>query len=198
MKIDNIAIRNKTQDLEKEIERLKSQLNFSSTCTIQKTEDFDWNNVRNYEIGTVIHEMLLDGSAIDFVIADNGVIAMKQCFEDAVSMSDIKDFIKEKYDLFPDRIKSAIVPRKIDKDEMNVWLFSEKEVFGKNTYGYKEEGKQIEYFKSIFNRAIGKWWWLRSPSAGATNRFCLVHATGSPDALTARSSGGACLGFYVE
>jgi hypothetical protein len=89
MKIDNIAIRNKTQDLEKEIERLKSQLNFSSTCTIQKTEDFDWNNVRNYEIGTVIHEMLLDGSAIDFVIADNGVIAMKQCFEDTASMCQI-------------------------------------------------------------------------------------------------------------
>lgn len=198
MKIDNIAIRNKTQDLEKEIERLKSQLNFSSTCTIQKTEDFDWNNVRNYEIGTVIHEMLLDGSAIDFVIADNGVIAMKQCFEDTASMFDIKDFIEEKYDLFPDRIKSAIVPRKIDKDEMNVWLFSEKEVFGKNTYGYKEEGKQIEYFKSIFNRAIGKWWWLRSPSASHTNNFCYVDTTGSPNANHASFSGGVCLGFYVE
>lgn len=193
-----IEIRNKIQDLEKEMERLKSQLNFSPTCTIPITEDFDWYNARNYKIGTVIHETLLDGSAIDFVIADNGVIAMKQCFEDAVSMSDIKDFIKEKYDLFPDRIKSAIVPRKIDKDEMNVWLFSEKEVFGKNTYGYKEEGKQIEYFKSIFNRAIGKWWWLRSPSASYSSYFCNVNRAGSPSHNDAYNSGGVCLGFYVE
>lgn len=76
---------------------------------------------------------------------------------------DLKKWLETKYrDSLPEELK-ALRPK--------VRLLKEIEVFGKNEFGIKEKGKQIEYFKNVKHRITAfnscdeysRWWWLDTP-----------------------------------
>ena len=64
-----------------------------------------------------------------------------------------------------------------------LFLLSEIEVFGTNTYSKSGEGNQYEYYSSGNSAAktrkgTSDGWWLRSPQSGSTTRFCQVNNSG--------------------
>ena len=67
-----------------------------------------------------------------------------------------------------------------------LFLLSEVEVFGSNSYSYASEGTQYAWFKAG-NRKIKTYndaavaWWLRSPASVNTNSFCYVNTSGASD-----------------
>lgn len=88
------------------------------------------------------------------------------------------------------------------------FLLSEFEVFGSISYGNtNEKNKQAQYaYYSAGNSKIkykhdgtstAAYWWLRSPDAGNSNSFVYVHADGTVDNNSARSSLGFAPGFCV-
>ena len=96
----------------------------------------------------------------------------------------------------------------IRTDAMYLWLFSEIEVFGKTTYSYAGEGTQYPYFatsaeriKRLSNGAgAASDWWERSPRRNYGDRhFCLVDASGIPNAGngTHNLSRAVCFGFCI-
>ena len=96
----------------------------------------------------------------------------------------------------------------IRTDAMYLWLFSEIEVFGKTTYSYAGEGTQYPYFatsaeriKRLSNGAgAASDWWERSPRRNYGDRhFCLVDASGTPNAGngTHNLSRAVCFGFCI-
>ena len=68
----------------------------------------------------------------------------------------------------------------------DVTLPSEKEVFGENKYGEKEDGEQFEWFKTVTNRVTAysqddeytRWWWTRTKHVSAS-AFAAVYVTGA-------------------
>lgn len=84
---------------------------------------------------------------------------------------------KEYLDSIPDEVKGYMVPQ---ESRQIIDLPREIEVFGKNEYGVKEEGKQWPYFKNTKNRiCITKkddeysyWWWLGTPYRASAAYFC--------------------------
>ena len=81
-----------------------------------------------------------------------------------------------------------------------LFTFSEVEVNDSATYSYSGEGKQYDYYKagnSKVKKVVGtaSWWWLRSPNASYSNRFCAVSTDGSVGYGSAGSSDGVCFGF---
>lgn len=77
-------------------------------------------------------------------------------------------------------------------------LRSETELFGKQIYGPKDQGRQIEYYKNTRNRiklngaddAESWWYWERSPSSGDSSYFCYVGSDGSASYSYASNGSG--------
>lgn len=88
-----------------------------------------------------------------------------------------------------------------------VWIPSAKEVnFSATTAPYSGESDgKINFFtdnnsriKYLNNGAGAVYsWWLRSPGAGYTTDFYIVHATGGHNHYNASSSYGVCFGFCI-
>ena len=82
-----------------------------------------------------------------------------------------------------------------------LFTFSEMEVYGSATYSFSGEGNQYDYYKAGNSKVkkVGSndsWWWLRSPNANYSSRFCAVNRAGSVDRNNASiSGGGVCFGF---
>ena len=68
-------------------------------------------------------------------------------------------------------------------------LFSEKEVFGSNTYANssaESQNTQLDWYKTSSNRIKRRngrrnYWWERSPRSGSSHDFCNVSSSGSAD-----------------
>ena len=97
---------------------------------------------------------------------------------------------KEYLDSIPDEVKGYMVPQ---ESRQIIDLPREIEVFGKNEYGVKEEGKQWPYFKNTKNRICttkkddeySHWWWLGTPYRASAANFCLCNYNGDADYLRA-------------
>lgn len=81
-----------------------------------------------------------------------------------------------------------------------LFLLSEIEIFGKNTYSGKGEGSQYAYYsdgnskiKNLDGSAIS--WWERSPYTGSYNGFCRVSTSGKADLAGSRTAYGVACGF---
>lgn len=120
------------------------------------------------------------------------------------------------YNSFPDELKTII--RAVDKitsagngsaslvtDTMKVFLFSEIECFGANTYSYAGEGTKYSIFTNNSSRikylangsGTPSHWWQRSPPAGYSTAFCFTSNNGTTNLTGANSSIGVCFGFCV-
>lgn len=93
---------------------------------------------------------------------------------------------KEYLDSIPDEVKGYMVPQ---ESRQIIDLPREIEVFGKNEYGVKEEGKQWPYFKNTKNRICttkkddeySHWWWLGTPYRASAAYFCFCNNYGIAD-----------------
>lgn len=94
----------------------------------------------------------------------------------------------------------------INTDAMQVFLFSEIEVYGIVNLSFDGEGLHYPYFatkqerrKELANGTGGmSGWWLRSPVAARSFSFCNVDSTGDDAGdVYALYSSGVCFGFCV-
>lgn len=91
----------------------------------------------------------------------------------------------------------------INTDAMNLFLFSEQEIFGAKTYSVGNEGTQYSYFATAGNRVkyystgLAGSYWERSPNARDSKNFCDVRGDGSAHNYYASYSYGVCFGFCV-
>lgn len=110
--------------------------------------------------------------------------------------------------IMPEPLKSHIVPvvKKTSvgsrRDEIvctddKLFLFSEVEIFGSNTYSFAGEGEQYEYFKSEDNRRFKRYTWLRSPFCNSSNYFCYVSNFGYCNSNGAVIAYGVAFGFCL-
>ena len=81
-----------------------------------------------------------------------------------------------------------------------LFLASEIEIFGTNTYAARGEGTQYAYYKAgnskIKNRdGVAAWWWLRSPLVTSERDFVFVGSRGSVDYSTANVAGAVAFCF---
>lgn len=119
------------------------------------------------------------------------------------------DFLK----LCSDELQSVIRPvikltsagdrsKEIIKSVDQIFILSEKEVYGRVFYSVPGEGSWYEYYRledvpyfALDDDESAVWWWLRSPCYGSDGGFCIVFSNGSYNATAARSSGGLRPGF---
>lgn len=81
-----------------------------------------------------------------------------------------------------------------------LFTFSEREVYGSVEGSYSGEGKQYDYYKAGNSKVkkvgvTASRWWLRSPSAYNSGRFCAVYTNGSIVNDPASNPHGVCFGF---
>ena len=83
-----------------------------------------------------------------------------------------------------------------------LFTFSAMEVYGSAESSHSGEGKQYDYYKAGNSKVkkVGgtvSWWWLRSPIAETSDRFCAVSNNGSINITlsNAANSNGVCFGF---
>ena len=86
------------------------------------------------------------------------------------------------FSLFPKELREAIKPVLKKTADLSVgeiksstevlWLFSEVEVLGKNSYSQRGEGEQYEHFMLKKNRPFPNYVWTRSPYR--SDCFCVV------------------------
>lgn len=81
--------------------------------------------------------------------------------------------------------------------EDKVWMFSEVEILGTNSYSVRGEGEQYEYFKKPENRYFNRYTWLRSPYYNNGTGFCYVVYDGYASSNYASSSNGVAFGFCL-
>jgi hypothetical protein len=115
----------------------------------------------------------------------------------------------EVYKTLPEDLQEIIIARAFESGKGEVfdklWLFSEKELFGKNYYGKDDESDvHIPYYQNPTNRCKGigaggdaNWWWARSPYAPTSATFCTVASGGAVSSHTASTAAGVCFGFCV-
>lgn len=86
-----------------------------------------------------------------------------------------------------------------------VFLNSEIEVQSRTVWSREGEGQPLALFKEWRNRIIGYhgkeygcWRWLRSPSSGGSNIFCIVYSGGGANYNNASNAGGVAPCFCIS
>ena len=159
--------------------------------------------VAEYQIMDFDHDDLADDSgkapiSWDMIALYKDEIYMKRnsefsCWDE----SDGREFLNgEFYNNMSDELRAIVKPvwkltanknGKIVKSKDNVWLKSEKELYGRTIYSNDGEGhwyalfmqEDFPWFK-LNGDNERDWQWLRSVGAGGTADFCLVNTGGSP------------------
>ena len=90
----------------------------------------------------------------------------------------------------------------INTTEDSLFLLSEVEIFGSNTYAKAGEGSQYEYYKSGNSRVktvngYESKWWERSPAGKDNSGFCIVNETGTAVYDVSTNNDGVSFGFCV-
>src|SRR5699024_5193760 len=114
--------------------------------------------------------------------------------------------VLQKVSKYTDNVGGTNSSGSVSATEDYLWLLSEHEVQGDTPYGNdyeKNSQQQYDYFKAGNSKIAYKhtspgsavWWWLRSPYANGSMRFCRVNTDGSADAGAAGHDGGVLAGF---
>lgn len=178
-------------------------------------------------VGDEIAETLTTGEQVVIVVAGIDVYAKNQV------IFSLKDCLAEEYHMntewtnnggwpacdmrrhliwdvlptLPDDLKAVITPRVLTTDdgdaEDNIWLFSEREIFGEDWCDGDPGDKQIPYYETPVYRVKcdsdgdPTWWWERSPSVNSSTYFCFVGSNGNAYNDNASYSWGVCFGFCI-
>nr|DAH26241.1 MAG TPA: hypothetical protein [Caudoviricetes sp.] len=114
----------------------------------------------------------------------------------ALMPTEVKNSIREVNKLTSAGNQSTTINTTADK----LFLLSEVEVFGLNTYSAAGEGTQYDYYKAGNSKAKKRNggsgpWWERSPRDSNSLRFCLVSKDGEEHMNNADYSYGIAFGF---
>lgn len=114
----------------------------------------------------------------------------------ALMPTEVKNSIREVNKLTSAGNQSTTINTTADK----LFLLSEVEVFGLNTYSVAGEGTQYDYYKAGNSKAKkrnggSESWWERSPRASNSLRFCLASKDGEEYMNNADYSNGIAFGF---
>lgn len=114
----------------------------------------------------------------------------------ALMPTEVRSGIREVNKLTSAGSQSATINTTADK----LFLLSEVEVFGSNSYSAAGEGTQYDYYKAgnskVKNRnGSAASWWERSPYARYSTRFCLVNGNGGANYITASDASCVAFGF---
>ncbi|GMO24284.1 MAG: hypothetical protein Pg6A_11390 [Termitinemataceae bacterium] len=90
-----------------------------------------------------------------------------------------------------------------DTIEDKLWLPTERELFGSNSYSsstYETSANQgsLGYYNDNAARKKSNWYWEASPGYSAASSFCRVGSTGSSISLIAAEVGGCAPAFCVK
>lgn len=92
----------------------------------------------------------------------------------------------------------------INTTSEDLWLLSEIEVFGSNTYAKSGEGSQYDLYSAGASKikyvdGTASTWWLRSPSGSYSTGFVRVNTSGAADgaATNASVTSGVAVGFCI-
>lgn len=169
------------------------------------------------------HDTFSDG------VAAPVTFIMKNCLNTAAKMnssdtnsggypaSEMKTYVETNiYDNLPRDLKAIVVPVKkkwyttynqtssLAEGNYNVWLLSEMEVFGTNTYTIGTgEGSKYDIFTDNTSRIktvndTASYWWLGSCNRSGSRSFVYVSSDGSAGNSFADSSGGVCVGLCIR
>ena len=180
-------------------------------------------DVNSFELGDVIIFKLKDGEKVKAKAVkqtDEGMLFLTvDCLKDKYLMFDDPDSVEsmeinyfnsdlrhtlngEILDRFPDEIRSRMVGMRIGNTNTFDLLRipTEKEIFGKNSYG-KEESDTVTQFKGMKNRrnriafqgseiGIFGWYWLPNCAEDYAFYFAVVDSYGNADCGDASASFG--------
>ena len=181
------------------------------------------NEILTLEIMGFDHDPLADGSGYAGI-----TIGMKHLMEETRQLDGYNDTNRNFVDLsiyswlnsdfynsLPDDLKPYI--KEVDKltgeadgsfnvrtDKMKVFLFSEQEVSGDQSYSVGNEGKQYARFTDTTSRIkllvngtdLPYYWWLRSPTY-TVDGFCYVYHNGGIGETSPTAYYGVCAGFCI-
>lgn len=104
-------------------------------------------------------------------------------------------YLEKLFRLLPDDLQAVICGEKLR-------LLREREVFGENRYGKPENCEQLPRYQELENRVkrlsgVPFPYWLASPNASYSDRFCYVNSGGGSTTANADNSHGVCFGFEV-
>lgn len=109
-------------------------------------------------------------------------------------LSTMEAYLGKLFILLPDDLQEVVTEP--------LRLLREKEVFGKNKYGNEEVCEVLSRYSEKENRVktlngVSFPYWLASPDASNSGRFCIVDSGGSSGASAASYSCGVCFGFDI-
>ena len=110
-------------------------------------------------------------------------------------LSTMDGYLEKLFRLLPEDLQAVICGGKLR-------LLREREVFGVNRYGRQEDCKRLPRYRKPENRVkrlsgVPLPYWLASPNASNSTRFCLVDGNGGSTTYAASNSGGVCFGFEI-
>jgi hypothetical protein len=192
-----------------------------------KAELESTGRVRDICVGDEIADTLTTGEEVTFVVAGVDVyqegqiiFTLKDCLKSRHRMNpeatndggwvgcEMRKYLNNTvYETLPAELRKVITSRQILTDYGatldDLWLFSEREVFGDGHNGDRGD-KHIPYYQDPANRRkkLGKEgsaadWWGRSPYSGNAASFCGVSSGGSAGSSSATGSYGVCFGFSI-
>lgn len=122
---------------------------------------------------------------------------------------------KDIFDRLPINLRNVIKPvikttsesscsEKLVNTVDKIFLLSERELFGRNTYSVGKEGNWYDYYRQEdvcwgkkHKNGNANWAWLRSPLVSNGSSFCSVGSRGDCSYFTARNDNGVSLGFCI-
>lgn len=177
-----------------------------------------------FELGDIIKFKLADGQKVKAMAVrqdENGTLfitvdCLKDCYpmfknpramgsmEICYSNSDLRHYLnKEVLKLFPEEIRSRMNVMPVGNNEYDLLRIpTEREIFGKNSYG-KEESKEVKRFKGMKkrrnrisfratddNKEDLEWYWLQNRVEDTSANFTFVYYNGNADSYYASYSLG--------
>ena len=137
------------------------------------------------QVGDVIQFTLKTGEIVQAMkMTKGGIWCFVDCLKDECDMNSMNEYLAALLNKFPEFIRQRMKPF---EDGHMLRLPTEKEIFGKNTYGENEPGtvRQWEPMKERRNRIAfqglngsWEWWWTKTPHKKNAAYFAVVNSVG--------------------
>lgn len=198
-------------------------LSYVSAVGDSKSVTLTTGEVIELQIADFNHDTFADGTTapVTFVMKNclNTTAVMNSTGTNAggYPASAMKTYVETNiYDKLPSDLKAMVAPVKkkwyttynqtssLTEGTYNVWLLSEKEVFGSNTYTIGTgEGTKYSLFTDAASRikyrgTSADHWWLGSANRSYSNYFVFVTAYGSVSGSNAGVSIGVVVGLCIR
>jgi hypothetical protein len=123
-------------------------------------------------------------------------------FDDCLGKAIIAEIPEKLEEIYND---PKIIPISLKKEIEYLFIPTEFQIFGKNTYGETEtDVEQFDYYKNNEAHRVknvdGEIWsyWTSSPSSGTSASFCLVRRGGTATYYSASNAYGLAPGFVIK